>query len=476
MDAETFRALGHQLVDWVAEYWERVESLPVRSELAPGDVSAMLPESAPEEPEDWSAILSDLERVIVPGTTHWQHPGFFAYFPANVSGPSVLGELVSAGLGAQGMLWQTSPAMTELETRVLDWMAQLLGLSPAFRSDAPGGMGGGVIQGTASEATLVSMLAARSRHDVPLAKLRVYASEQTHSSAVKAAMIAGLATGPDDDRQVRQIPVDEQFRMRPEALAAAIRSDREAGAVPIWVCATVGTTGTCAVDPVSAVADVIASEAPDAWLHVDGAFAGVLALCPEHRHLFEGVDRADSVVVNAHKWLLTNFDCSLFWSRDRASLLRALSITPEYLRNAATESGSVIDYRDWQIPLGRRFRSMKLWFVLRHYGASGLRTFLRQHIALAGDFAARVDAHPGLERVAPVHTSLVCFRAVEGNEASRALLEAVNASGEVYLTHTTVPDGRGGQHFVLRLAIGGVRTTAAHVDLAWARIVASLRR
>jgi aromatic-L-amino-acid decarboxylase len=473
MDAATFRALGHRLVDWVANYWERVEDLPVRPPVQPGDIADRLPARAPEDPEDWDTILADLDRVIMPGITHWQHPGFFAYYPSNTSGPSVLGELVAAGLGAQGMLWQTSPAMTEVESRVMDWMVDLLGLPTAFRTDA--GPGGGVIQGTASEATLVSLLAARARAGVPLDQLTVYTSGQAHSSVVKAAMVAGLASGPEDTRQIRTIDVDADYRMRPEALAEAIRSDIAAGRHPTWVCATIGTTGTAAVDPVAQIADVLEAEAPDAWLHVDSAFAGVLGLCPEHRGLFTGLDRADSLVVNAHKWLLTNFDCSLFWTRDRAALLRALSITPEYLRNAATESGDVIDYRDWQIQLGRRFRSLKLWFVLRHYGAEGLRTYLRQHMDLAADFEARVRAHPALEIVGDRVTSLVCFRVRSGDTDSRALLTALNTADDLFLTHTVVP-GPTGPQFVLRLAIGGVQTTTVHVDRVWQRIVEHLSR
>ncbi|MFT4626923.1 MAG: aromatic-L-amino-acid decarboxylase, partial [Myxococcota bacterium] len=422
MNAATFRTLGHRLVDWVADYWDRVESLPVRSPLAPGQVAARLPAAAPEAPDDWEAILADLDEVVVPGLTHWQHPSFFAYYPANVSGPSVLGELVSAGLGAQGMLWQTSPAMTEVETRVLDWMADLLGLSAEFRSDAP--TGGGVIQGTASEATLVSLLAARARAGGPVAELCVYTSSQAHSSVVKAAMVAGLAQGPDDRRQVRLIPVDDALQMRPDALTAAIRADRAAGMTPAWVCATVGTTGTAAVDPVPAIADVIEAEAPQAWLHVDSAYAGVLGLCPEHRHLLAGVERADSLVVNAHKWLLTNFDCSLFWTRDRPAVLDALSITPDYLRNAASDSGSVIDYRDWQVPLGRRFRALKLWFVLRHYGAEGLRRYLRAHVELARSFEAKVRSDPRFICVGDRHAALVCFRLGSGDGPTRALLGA----------------------------------------------------
>jgi len=480
MSSAEFRERGHEMVDWIADYWDRLDQWPVRSQVSPGDIAAKLPDNPPEHPggpEEWSAIFQDLEEIIVPGITHWQHPGFFAYFPANASGPSVLGELLSAGLGAQGMLWQTSPAMTEVETRMLDWMVGAFGLPDAFHTARSNGLGGGVIQSTASEATLVAMLAARPRAlrsnpGLSADSLTAYASEQAHSSVIKAAMIAGLAAHPDDFSQVRKIEVDATMGMDINQLARRMEEDREAGRVPFFVCATVGTTATTGIDPVDGVSGVLGSGGERPWLHVDAAFAGVMALCPEYRHLFRGVDAADSFVVNAHKWLLTNFDCSLFWVRDRHALLSALAITPDYLRNAATESGQVIDYRDWQIPLGRRFRALKLWFVLRHYGLEGLRSHLRKHMDMAAQFEQWVQEDSRFEVVAPRTSSLVCFRPVGSDAQAHALLDAVNATGEVYLTHCMLPrfdqhGDRTGSCMALRMAVGGMKTRLEDVARAW---------
>ena len=482
MDPEAFRRVGHQLVDWVADYWDRVGDLPVRSQVQPGDVVRSLPDRAPEAPggdELWADILRDVEEIIMPGMTHWQHPSFFAYFPANVSAPSVLGELLAAGLGGQGMSWQTSPAMTELEMRVLDWMVHALDLPTAFLSSETGG---GVIQGTASEATLVALLSARARArrehpDRPDTTLVAYASEDAHSSVLKAAMIAGLAKNPEDDRQLRVVPMDASMGMRVDLLEKMMREDAQAGLLPFFVCATIGTTSATGVDPVDAIGKCLAAHPTRPWLHVDGAYAGVLALCPEHRASSVGMERADSFVVNAHKWLLTNFDCSLFWVKDRAPLLDALAVTPEYLRNRATESGEVIDYRDWQVPLGRRFRSLKLWFVLRTYGLEGLRTYLREHVAWATSFEGWVAADPRFEIVAPRTSALVCFRPVGEDRLGRALMESINASGAAYLTHTTVPvfdeggEEIGERRFSLRLALGGARTRPEHVRALWEQVV-----
>jgi aromatic-L-amino-acid/L-tryptophan decarboxylase len=465
MTPDEFRRYGRDVVEWIAGYLERVERLPVLSRVAPGDIRARLPAAAPEEGEPFEAILADVDRVLLPGITHWQSPNFYAYFPGNASGPAVLGELLSAGLGVQGMLWATSPACTELETHVLDWLADLLGLPEQFTSR---GAGGGVIQDTASSATLCALLAARERATDGVTNARgvagplaVYASTQAHSSVEKAVGIAGL--GRD---QLRAVPVDDAFALRPEALERAIVADRAAGITPVMVVATVGTTSSAAVDPVPAIGQVCRRQG--VWLHVDAALAGSAAVCPELRWLHEGLEHADSYGVNPHKWLLTNFDCDAFYVADRAALLRALSVLPEYLRNQATESGAVIDYRDWQIPLGRRFRALKLWFVIRWYGANGLRRHIRHHVGLARAFADRVAADPRFEIVAPVRLSLVCFRLRAGDDASRRLLEQLNASGELYLTHTRLA-GR----FALRLALGGTLTQRRHVEGAWERIRAA---
>jgi len=488
MSPDEFRRQGHRMVDWVADYMERVESLPVLADVQPGDVLEQLPAAAPEQAGgagEWDAIFADLDRIIVPGTTHWQSPNFFGYFPCNASGPAILGELASAGLGVQGMLWQTSPACTELEMRMLDWMADAIGLPESFTFRSGGG--GGSIQGTASEATLVAMLAGRERTlYTPSASLRsappptptsgtgevmriaVYASEQAHSSVIKGAMIAGLARDADDRSCVRLIATDDKLRMDCAALGRAIRKDIAGGITPAFVCATVGTTGTTAVDPVAEIVRTVREIAGErVWIHVDAAHSGSALICEENRWMIEGAGGVDSFCFNPHKWLLTNFDCDLMWTRDRATLVSALSITPEYLRNAASESGGVVDYRDWQIPLGRRFRAIKLWFVLRHYGLEGLRAHIRGHVRLAEMFEGWVGGDDRFELCAERTVNLVCFRVRGSDERNRDLLDRLNASGRVFLTHTTVP-GRG---LVLRMAIGAVGTREEHVRAAWDRIV-----
>jgi aromatic-L-amino-acid decarboxylase len=466
MTPEQFRQHGHEVVDWIADYWTRIGSFPVRSQVSPGDVRSSLPASPPEQGEPLSAVLADLERVVLPGITHWQHPGFFGYFPANTSGPSVLGDLVSAGLGVQGMSWVTSPAATELEQHVMDWFAGLLGLPESFLSTGPGG---GVIQDSSSGANLVALLAALHRaskgdtvrHGVDPDRALVYVSAETHSSMEKAARIAGLGSDA-----VRIVEVDGDLAMRPASLKARLERDVARGYTPVLVCATVGTTSTTAIDPLAELGP-ICREA-DVWLHVDAAYAGVSGVVPELRGLQAGVEWADSYTTDAHKWLLTGFDATLFWVADRVALTGALSILPEYLRNAATEAGAVVDYRDWQIELGRRFRALKLWFVLRWYGAEGLREHIRGHVALAQEFAARVDADDRFD-VATLHPfSLVCLKPrwagdVDPDVATMTLLERLNDGGEVFLTHTTV----GGQP-VLRVAIGAPATTQEHVDRLWA--------
>jgi aromatic-L-amino-acid decarboxylase len=474
MTAEEFRRLGHQAIDFVADYWERVgssEAPPVLCPLEPGETAAKLPAEAPELGEPWEAIFEDLDRVVVPGLTHWQSPNFFAYFPANGSFPAIIGDLVSTGLGVQGMLWATSPACTEVETRVMDWLAAMLGLPQSFLSTSSGG---GVIHGTASEAALTALVAARHRRLAPLGSdCAIYTSTQAHSSIIKAAMVAGLATGPDDRTHVRLIGTDANYAMRPDLLESAMAADVAAGRTPLFVCATIGTTSSTAVDPVEAIGR--ACEKYGAWLHVDAAFSGAALLCEEHRWMSRGLDLADSFSFNPHKWMLTSFDCSCFWVRDRAALTGALSITPEYLRNAATQSGKVIDYRDWQIPLGRRFRSLKLWMVIRHYGVEGLRAYIREHVRLAEMFEKMVKSDERFEVVAPRTVSLVCFRlrarpgeaAAAMDSRNRRLLEAVNKSGKVYLTHTVLPsldqENAAEAKFVLRLAIGGAQTLEKHV-------------
>ena len=465
MDAAEFRRYGHEVIDWIADYHSRVESLPVLSRSAPGDIRAGLPSSAPERGEDFADVLADVDRVLLPGITHWQHPSFFAYFPANTSGPAILGDLLASGLGVQGMLWATSPAATELETHVLDWLGELLGLPPQFRSDGPGG---GVIQHSASDAVLVALLAALHRASggratvdgVGAGRYAVYTSGQTHSSVEKACRVAGL--GSAALRRIDVDPVDQSADV--EHLRGLVEADVAAGIVPTLIVASVGATGTGAIDPVASFGAV--ARDTGAWLHVDAAWAGVAAVCPELRWILDGVEAADSVCTNPHKWLLTTFDCDALWVADRASLIGALSILPEYLRNAASESGAVIDYRDWQVPLGRRMRALKLWAVIRCYGASGLRAHIRGHVALAQHFAARVAADPRLELLAPHPLALVTFAFTAGDDAGRAAMERVNRSGQAYLTHTTV-NGR----FALRVAIGSPHTRQRHVDALFEALV-----
>jgi len=459
MTPDEFERVGRRMVEWIADYMRRVESLPVRGNAAPGAVAASLPETPPDSPggEDaWDGIFDDLRRIIEPGLTHWQSPGFFGYFPANATGPAILAELLSAGLGVQGMLWSTSPACTEVETRMMDWLARACGLPESFLSTSPDA--GGVIQGTASEAALVALVAARHAVGDSDGPFRVYASSQAHSSIVKAAMIAGLGR-----ESVRLVEVDEDYAMKPDALARAIDADRDAGEIPLFVCATVGTTSSTAIDPVGPIGEVCAARG--VWLHVDAAYAGAATVCPEHRWLLEGVERADTYNFNPHKWMLTNFDCSALWTRRRETLVGALSITPEYLRNRASDAGAVIDYRDWQIPLGRRFRALKLWFVLRHYGVDGIRAHIRKGVDLARRFEDLVRSDDRFEVAAPRPLSLVCFRLRGGDEVNETLLEAVNASGEVLLTHTKLPTPSG-ERYTLRLAVGGVRTEMEHVGRA----------
>ncbi len=467
LTAEEFRHYGRKLVDWIAEYYASVESYPVRSQVAPGDIRSLLPDRAPEQPESFDSILEDVDRLILPGITHWQSPNFFAYFPANASFPSILGELLSAGLGVQGMLWSTSPACTELETHVLDWLVDLLGLPGFFKSST---LGGGVIQDTASSATLCAVLAARDRmlsettDHADSRKLVAYASREAHSSVAKAVGIAGL--GRD---QLRLVECDARLRMDVVALRQRVDEDLKAGLRPFFVCATVGTTSSMSIDPVEEISSVC--QESRLWLHVDAAMAGSAAICPEFRYLHAGLEAADSYCFNPHKWLLTNFDCDCFYVKDRRDLLRSLSILPEYLRNTATDAGQVIDYRDWQVPLGRRFRSLKLWFTLRSYGAEALRGHIRRHVQLASEFAGWIRDDPDYEVVVPSELNLVCFRHQAGDEMNRRVMELLNASGKVFLTHTRIDD-----RFVLRLCIGQAGTTRTHVQNAWRLIQKTFRQ
>lgn len=461
MTSEEFRCHAHALVDWIADYHARLRERPVRAQVAPGETLRRLPDGPPVDGEPFSALMRDFEQVILPGISHWQHPRFCAYFPANGSFPSLLAEMLTAALGAQCMSWQTSPAATELEERVMGWLRELIGLPPAFV---------GVIQDTASTATLCALLSARERHSAygsnrdglagrpPLA---VYCSEEAHSSVEKAVKIAGLGSA-----NLRKIPVDDAFELRPVELAAAIERDRAAGLEPLAVVAALGTTGSTAVDPLGAIAAI--TRRHGLWLHVDAAYAGTALLLPEMRHYLEGIDAADSFVFNPHKWMFTHFDCSAYFVRDPAALVRTFEILPEYLKTA--EGDRVNNYRDWGIQLGRRFRALKLWFVLRSFGASGLQARVRRHLALAQRFASWVDKAPEFERMAPVPFGTVCFRfhppgvpaGAELDALNHALMERVNAGGKLYLSHTKLA----GQ-VTLRLVVCQTEIELRDVELAW---------
>lgn len=466
LSPEEFRELGHAYVDWIADYRARVGELPVLPGVEPGWVRERLPAELPEEGEPLTAVLADMDRVVVPASTHWQHPGFFAYFPANASLASLLGDMLSTGLGSQGMLWSTSPAATELEQHLLDQLADATGLPAEFTF---AGGGGGVIQDSASSSSLVALLAALHRASGGAWRTAgrdgrevLYVSAHTHSSLEKAAIAAGL--GADAVRIVDAAPGGQA--MSADALAAAVREDVAAGRRPVMVCATIGTTGTGAVDPVREIAAVCAEHG--VWLHVDAAWAGAAAFCPEHRGLFDGAGLADSYSTDGHKWLLTAFDCNLFWTRDTATLIDALTVLPEYLRNAASESGAVVDYRDWHLPLGRRFRALKLWTVLRRFGLAGIRAHVRRHVELAAELESWAAADARFAAGVPRSLALVCLYVVTGrgtdadNAATKAVLERINAGGRSYVTHTVV-DGR----YLLRVAVGGLETEGRHVRALW---------
>lgn len=455
MSPEDFRTHGHELIEWIADYWETVEGRRILPDVVPGEIRSRLPDAAPEQPEPFNQIMADLDEVVMDGLTHWQSPGWFGYFPANVSFPAILGELASAGLGQQGMLWSTSPACTELEAQVVDWLVDLLGLPQGWKTTGPGG---GVIQMSASDSTHTALVVARhmASERAGMANLVAYTSEQAHSSIEKGARVAGY-------QHFRVIEVDDVYAMKPSALEAAMARDVEDGLTPAFVGSAVGTTATTAVDPLRAIADIAASF--DVWHHVDAAYAGSAMICPEFRHLQEGVESADSYTFNPHKWMFTNFDCNVFYVRDRSPLIETMSILPPYLRNQASESGLVIDYRDWHVPLGRRFRALKLWFVLRSYGAEGIRSHIRQHVDLAHDLEQRLSEDSRFELVAPTPLALVSFRHVGGNEATEELAAAINSSGHSYVTPSRI-----GELSFIRVSIGQTHTEQRHLDRLWSVI------
>ena len=456
MSLPEFQRYAADAVEWLTDYYRRVDSFPVVSKLQPGDVVRSIPNAPPLQGEPFENILGDLNQKVLPGVTHWQSPRFFAYFPSNISGPSVIAELISAGLGLQGMLWKTSPVATELEMVVMDWLVQALGLPSEFLFENDGG---GVIQDTASSAVLCAMVAAREQATdgasnemgVPRG-MTAYISEHTHSSVEKAGMICGIGRN-----NIRKIECDSSFGMIAEKLDATIQSDLAAGLTPFFVCSTIGTTSTLAIDPVEDIGQIC--KRYNLWHHVDAAMLGTAALCPELRSIHDGISTADSYNFNPHKWMLTNLDCSCLFLRDRNALIRSLSINPAYLENPESDSGRVVDYRDWQVPLGRRFRALKLWFVLRFYGLEGLRLHVRRHIALAQSLATRLGELPTIQVVGEHPFNLVCFRHKQGENRTREMLSQINGSGLGYVTPTVIGDS-----FVIRICLGQVQTQQEHID------------
>ncbi len=461
MNNAEFREWAHRLADHMADYYEHIEEYPVKSMVKPGEILAQLPSVPPAESEDMTKIMSDFESIIMPGITHWQSPNFFAYFPANGSYPSILAEMLTASLGAQCMVWDTSPAAAELEEKVMNWLKSMTGLPAEWT---------GVIQDTASTSTLVAILSARERitsfgiNDngfTGTENLRVYCSAEAHSSVEKAVKIAGIGR-----KNLVKVGTDSEYRMDANLLSKAIADDKAAGLLPLCVVAAIGTTGCTAVDPLSAIADIC--EENNIWLHVDAAYAGTALLLPEYRWMIEGIEKADSFVFNPHKWMFTNFDCSAYFVKDKESLIRTFEILPEYLKTG--NRGLVNDYRDWGVQLGRRFRALKLWFVIRSYGVTQLQGKIREHINIARWFEQQVTTHPDFELLAPVPLSLVCFRynpaSFNGNEnlnqINEELLRELNNTGKIFLTHTKL----NGQ-YTLRMSIGGTLTMQQHVEKAW---------
>ena len=469
MTPEEFRKHGYAMIDWIADYVDDAGSRRVSPDVRPGDIRRQLAEHPPSAPQPFADVITDLEKVIVPGLTQWQHPDFFAWFPSNITYPSILGELMSAGLGINAMAWMTSPAATELETLMLDWMHELLGLPDHFRSTSD--TGGGVIQGTASESTLTAMLAARWRAtggninaSGDTTKLVGYTTSQSHSSIEKGFRIAGIGTD-----NMRIVPHDEHFAMRPDAFADLVTADIAAGLTPFFVVTSHGTTSSLAFDPTPAIATVARDH--DIWVHVDAAMSGTAALAPEYRWVNDGLGQADSYTTNPHKWMGINFDCNLFWVADRSALIGALSVLPPYLASEAAKSGAAFDYRDWGIPLGRRFRALKLWFSLRTDGVIPVQAMIREHVRLTHQLAERVAADHRFDIVAPHPLNLLCIaRRAESvdqaNTMTDALIEAANAAG-IGLFSRTVLDGRS----VMRISIGARATKAEHVTAMWDRVI-----
>ena len=447
---EEFRRAGHETVDWIAKYLETVRDLPVLADVKPGALVDALPKSAPEKGEPFDAMLRDFDRLVMPAVTQWNHPRFFAYFASTGSTPAILGEMLAAALNTNGLHWKTSPAVAELEQVALDWLRQWMGLPEGWF---------GIVYDTASTSSMHAIVCAREMVD-PEARVKgsrpdlvLYTSEQSHSSIEKGAIAIGIG-----QEHVRKVPTDAEFRMRPEALSQMVTADRAAGLRPFCVVATVGTTSSTSIDPVPQIADIAGKN--KMWLHVDAAYAGAAAMLPEKREIMNGVERADSLVMNAHKWLLTPIDLSAFYTRHPEILRRAFSLVPEYLR--PQQDPRAHNLMDYGVPLGHRFRALKLWFVMRYFGRERVAQMVRDHIAWAQKFAGFVDDHPKFERVAPVPFSVVCFRYKGSDEQNLAIEERVNRTGRVFISHTALNN-----QMVLRMAIGNLGTTWADVEEAW---------
>ena len=464
MDSQSFRQYAHQFVDWMADYMDQVEEFPVKSLVKPGEIYEQIDSSIPKGGEPMERIFQDFQQQILPGITHWQSPNYYAYFPANVSPPSILAEMLTATMGAQCMKWETSPAAAELEERVMEWLRDAMGIPASWE---------GVIQDTASTATLAAILSARERDSQfgvntrgyeGFTNYRVYCSTQTHSSIEKGVKIAGIGK-----ENLVKIPVDSEMAIRPDALAKAIEEDIAAGKQPLCIVVATGTTGTTAIDPLDAIGDIAVQH--NIWLHVDAAYAGSALLLPEYQWMIKGIEKADSFVFNPHKWLMTNFDCTAYFVKDRDALVNTFAILPEYLKTKT--DGQVNNYCDWGIPLGRRFRALKLWFVLRYYGLAGLQERLRKHMALAEWLEQQVEASPDFKNLVPRTLNLVCFHYTPLgisdpqliNQMNEKLLHQLNASGKIFLTHTKI-NGT----YTLRMVIGATTVEKRHVEGAWALI------
>ena len=458
MTTSEFRKQGYKVIDWLADYYENIESYPVLSQVSPGEIRSNLPDSPPVKGRNYDEILSDMDTMM-PGMTHWQHPNFHAFFPAGSSGPAILADMIATGTGIVGMLWETSPSCTEVETHVLDWLVDMLGMPSKFKSNE---IGGGVIQDTASSSTLIALIGAREyaskgefNSNTTNTKLSSYVSSHSHSSIEKAIKVAGLG-----NNSLRVISVDSDFAMIPDELEKQIKDDIENGVKPAFVCASVGTTNTTAMDPIEEIGKICKKY--DIWLHVDAAMAGAAALCPEFRYIQNGLEYAQSYTFNPHKWMLTNFDCSVLYVDDRNKITSAMSVVPEYLKNKGSETGQVIDYMDWSVPLGRKFRGLKLWQVINYYGTEGLQKYIRENVEHTQILKSWIEEDDNFEIIAPVPLNLICFKHKKGSAFNQKLHETVNQTGKLYITRTKIND-----EYILRFSIGQATGTIDHIKKSW---------